>query len=104
MSDEAMRLDKFLKVTGLIPRRTVAKEACDAGRVRLNGQPGKASSTVSVGDRVAFDLGRGTVDVEVLEVPRGAVGRDRRQTLYRTTADRGPEGETTAQHDSEGSP
>lgn len=99
-----MRLDKFLKVTGLIPRRTIAKEACDAGRVQLNGQPGKASATVSVGDRIAFDLGRGPVSIEVLEVPRGAVGRDRRQTLYRAATDRGTAGETTAQHDSEGSP
>ena len=47
-----MRLDKFLKVSRLIKRRTVANEACDAGRVSVNGKPAKASATVKVGDVV----------------------------------------------------
>ena len=47
-----MRLDKFLKVSRLIKRRTVANEACDAGRVMVNGKPAKASTNVKVGDEI----------------------------------------------------
>ena len=52
-----MRLDKFLKVSRLINRRTVANEACDAGRVSLNGRPAKASVNVKEGDIIAIDVG-----------------------------------------------
>lgn len=82
-----MRLDKYLKVAGLIPRRTVANEACDAGKVRVNGQVAKASQEVAVGDTVAFDLGRGAVAVEIVEVPAGNVSKARQASLYRA-ADR----------------
>ena len=49
-----MRLDKYLKVTRLIKRRTVANEACDAGRVQINGRPAKASTDVKVGDKITI--------------------------------------------------
>ena len=63
-----MRLDKFLKVSRLIKRRTVANEACDAGRVMVNGKPAKASVNVKVGDIIEILLGTKTVKVEVLDL------------------------------------
>lgn len=63
-----MRLDKFLKVTRLIKRRTIANEACDAGRVLINGKTAKASSQVKVGDIIEIGYGSKTVKVEVLNV------------------------------------
>ena len=63
-----MRLDKFLKVSRLIKRRTVANEACDNGRINVNGRVVKASYDVKVGDRIEISMGARTVAVEVLEV------------------------------------
>ena len=63
-----MRLDKFLKVSRLIKRRTVANEACDAGRVLVNDKPAKASVQVKAGDRVDIQFGSKNVKVEVLDV------------------------------------
>ena len=63
-----MRLDKFLKVSLLIKRRTVANEACDNGRISVNGRVVKASYDVKVGDRIEISMGARTVAVEVLEV------------------------------------
>ena len=63
-----MRLDKFLKVSRLIKRRTVANEACDAGRVLVNGKPAKASVKVKVGDVIEIQFGTKTVTVEVLDI------------------------------------
>ena len=63
-----MRLDKFLKVSRLIKRRTVANEACDAGRVLVNGNVAKASVKVKVGDVIEIQFGTKTVKVEVLEL------------------------------------
>ncbi|MGN0311487.1 MAG: RNA-binding S4 domain-containing protein [Lachnospiraceae bacterium] len=63
-----MRLDKFLKVSRLIKRRTVANEACDAGRVLVNGKVAKASVNVKAGDIIEIQFGNKTVKVEVLEV------------------------------------
>ena len=63
-----MRLDKFLKVSRLIKRRTVANEACDAGRVMVNGKPAKASVNVKVGDIIEILFGTKTVKVEVLDL------------------------------------
>lgn len=61
-----MRLDKFLKVSRLIKRRTVANEACDAGRVTVNGKVAKASVNVKVGDIIEIGFGTKNVKVEVL--------------------------------------
>ncbi len=63
-----MRLDKFLKVSRLIKRRTVANDACDAGRVKINDKPAKASANVKVGDIIEIGFGGKAVRVEVLDV------------------------------------
>ena len=63
-----MRLDKFLKVSRLIKRRTVANEACDAGRVLVNDKPAKASVKVKPGDLIEIQFGKRTVKVEVLDI------------------------------------
>ena len=63
-----MRLDKFLKVSRLIKRRTVANEACDAGRVMVNDKPAKASAQVKPGDVIEIHFGTRTVKVEVLDI------------------------------------
>ena len=63
-----MRLDKYLKVSRLIKRRTVANEACDGGRVTVNGAPAKASRDVRVGDVIELHFGARTVRVEVVSV------------------------------------
>ena len=63
-----MRLDKFLKVSRLIKRRTVANEACDAGRVMVGGKPAKASTNVKAGDEIEILFGQKSVKVRVLSV------------------------------------
>jgi len=63
-----MRLDKYLKVSRLIKRRTVANEACDAGRVSVNDRPAKASVDVKVGDVITIQFGNKEVKVEVLNI------------------------------------
>ena len=63
-----MRLDKYLKVSRLIKRRTVANEACDAGRVAVNGKPARASYDVKVGDVIEISFGNKTVRAEVTQV------------------------------------
>ncbi len=77
-----MRLDKYLKVSRLIKRRTVANEACDAGRVSVNGRPVKASYDVKTGDVLEIQFGQHTVKVEVLAVAE-AVRNDDASALYR---------------------
>ena len=63
-----MRLDKFLKVSRLIKRRSVANEACDAGRVLINGKQAKASTNVKKGDVIEIQFGMKTVEAEVLDL------------------------------------
>lgn len=63
-----MRLDKFLKVSRIIKRRTLAKEVCDQGRVFLNGQPAKASSPIRPGDVLSIRFGQKELTVRVLEI------------------------------------
>ena len=63
-----MRLDKYLKVSRLIKSRTVANEACDAGRVMINGKTAKAGTDVKVGDVIEIGFGTRNVKVEVLDV------------------------------------
>ena len=63
-----MRLDKYLKVSRLIKRRTVANEACDAGRVMINGKTAKAGTDVKVGDVIEIGFGTRNIKVEVLDV------------------------------------
>ena len=77
-----MRLDKFLKVSRLIKRRTVSNEACDAGRVLVNDKPAKASLNVKTGDRIEIQFGTSSVKVEVLDVQE-TVKKDEAKELYR---------------------
>lgn len=77
-----MRLDKFLKVSRLIKRRTVANEACDAGRISVNGRQARASYDVKVGDILEISFGSRTVKVEVLEVAE-VIKKDDASLLYR---------------------
>ena len=80
-----MRLDKYLKVSRLIKRRTVANEACDAERVSVNGRVQRASYDVKVGDRISIRFGEKTVTVEVLSVSEMA-GKADAGALYREVA------------------
>lgn len=77
-----MRLDKYLKVTRLIKRRTVANEACDAGRVQINGRPAKASADVKIGDKITISFGNKEVAVEVLDI-KETVHKEEVDSLYR---------------------
>lgn len=76
-----MRLDKFLKVSRLIKRRTIANEACDAGRVMVNGKPAKASSSVKAGDIIEIGFGTKAVKVEVLNVQENVKKDDVNQLI-----------------------
>lgn len=77
-----MRLDKFLKVSRLIKRRTVANEACDNGRVSVNGRVVKASYEVKVGDRLEITMGPRTIAVEVVQVAE-TVRKDDASAMYK---------------------
>ncbi len=77
-----MRLDKFLKVSRIIKRRTVANEACDADRVMINGRPAKASAQVKEGDILEISFGNNPLKVEVLEV-KETVKKDEAKEMYR---------------------
>lgn len=71
-----MRLDKYLKVSRIIKRRTVANEACDAGRVEVNGKVARASYDVKVGDVIKVSLGQNERSFQVLEVTEYALKED----------------------------
>lgn len=77
-----MRLDKYLKVSRLIKRRTVANEACDAGRVLVNGKPAKASQAVKAGDILEIQFGVKAVKAEILNVQE-TVKKDAASEMYR---------------------
>jgi len=77
-----MRLDKYLKVSRIIKRRTVANEACDAGRVEINGKVAKASVDVMPGDIVSIKFGDKITKLEILEV-KETVRKEDAQAMYR---------------------
>ena len=77
-----MRIDKFLKVSRIIKRRTIANEACDAGRVLINDKVIKASAEVKVGDIVAVLFGGKSVKVEVLSL-KETTKKDEAQELFK---------------------
>ena len=77
-----MRIDKFLKNSRIIKRRSVAKEACDQGRIEINGKQAKAGTEVSVGDKVEINFGNNTVNIEVLELLEH-VPKDKAEDLYK---------------------
>lgn len=76
-----MRLDKYLKVSRLIKRRTVANEACDAGKIAVNGKIARASYDVKVGDVIEITLGAKSVKVKVTEV-KEVVRKEDADTMY----------------------
>lgn len=76
-----MRLDKFLKVSRLIKRRTLAKEVADQGRISINGNQGKASSNVAVGDELIIQFGQKRLTI-VIESVRETVKKEEATTLY----------------------
>ena len=77
-----MRIDKYLKVARIIKRRTVANEACDAGRVMVGGKPVRASYDVKVGDIIEISFGTRTLKVEVLSIA-DVIHKEDASTLYR---------------------
>ena len=77
-----MRLDKYLKVSRLIKRRTVANEACDAGRVMINDKVAKASADVKVGDVITISFGNKEVKAEVLTI-QDTVRKEEAKEMFR---------------------
>ncbi|SFK49365.1 Ribosomal 50S subunit-recycling heat shock protein, contains S4 domain [Lachnospiraceae bacterium KH1T2] len=77
-----MRLDKYLKVSRLIKRRSVANEACDAGRVMINGKPSKAGTEVKIGDIIEIGFGNKTVKVEVTGIQE-TIHKEDAETLFK---------------------
>ena len=77
-----MRLDKYLKVSRLIKRRTVANEACDAGRVLVNDKPAKSSVQAKTGDTIEIQFGSKNVKVEVLDV-KETVKKEDVESMYK---------------------
>ncbi|MCR5746743.1 MAG: RNA-binding S4 domain-containing protein [Lachnospiraceae bacterium] len=76
-----MRLDKYLKVSRLIKRRTVANEACDAGRVSVNGKTAKAGTDVKPGDEISVSFGDKTVNIRVISIAE-TVKKEEAQNMY----------------------
>lgn len=81
-----MRLDKFLKVSRLIKRRTVANDICTAGRVQVNGRPAKPGTEVKPGDILEIGFGTGATRVRILNI-RETVRKEEAETLYEILAD-----------------
>ncbi len=77
-----MRLDKYLKISRIIKRRTVANEACDAGRVIVNGKPERASYAVKVGDKIEIQIGANPLKVEVTQINEYAK-KEEASTMYK---------------------
>jgi ribosomal 50S subunit-recycling heat shock protein len=71
-SDDMMRLDKFLKVSRLVKRRTLAKEVCDQGRILVDGKPAKAGTNISVGDELTIRFGQKIVTVRIEKIVENA--------------------------------
>ena len=77
-----MRLDKFLKLSRIIKRRSVANEACHNSRVLLNGKEAKSSKEVKVGDELSVHFGDKTFKFRILQIPQGNVGKADAYDLY----------------------
>ncbi len=78
-----MRLDKYLKLTRILKRRTQAKELCDEGKIYIDNRVAKASTSIKVGQIVTINFKRRKVIFEVLNVPEGSVRKSEADTLYR---------------------
>ena len=81
--EEIMRLDKFLKVSRLIKRRTVAKDIADKARIFVNNNPAKPAKDLKVGDKITIEYMNRSVVVEVLEIPTGNVAIQNSKNLYK---------------------
>jgi len=81
-----MRLDKFLKISRVIKRRTVANDVCSAGRVSVNGRAAKPGAQIKEGDIVSIEFGNGTVSFKVLKTP-ATVSKDDASSLYELIED-----------------
>ena len=79
--EKNMRLDKYLKVSRLIKRRTVANEACDADKVLVNGKPARASYDVKINDIIEIQMGKAPLKVRVLKIV-DVVGKEGSADLY----------------------
>ena len=93
-----MRLDKYLKVSRLIKRRTLAKEMCDGGRVRLNGRVAKASAEVAAGDQLTLRFGARTLEVRIAGIA-AAVRKEQAADLYEVLKDDRPAGSKADEDD-----
>lgn len=78
----AMRLDKFLKVSRLIKRRTVANEVSDSGRVYVNGNPAKPSKQLKIGDEISIEYSNRKLKAKVIKIPENNVSIQEAPTLY----------------------
>ncbi len=79
-----MRLDKFLQVSRIVKRRTVANAVCSNGKILVNGQKAKAGKELAVGDILTVTFSKDTEQMfEIVEIPSGNVSRDKASTLYR---------------------
>ncbi|MDR3600123.1 MAG: RNA-binding S4 domain-containing protein [Desulfosporosinus sp.] len=81
-----MRIDKYLKVSRLIKRRTVAKDVCVGEKIKINGRTVKPSAEIKVGDRVILEMGNHVIEVQVLATPN-SVRANEAQTLYELIRD-----------------
>ena len=77
-----MRVDKYLKISRLIKRRSIAKDACDAGKISINDKIVKAGTEVKVGDKITMTFGEKSVNVEILDI-REHVKKEETKDLYR---------------------
>jgi ribosomal 50S subunit-recycling heat shock protein len=87
-----MRLDKFLKVSRLIKRRTLAKEVCDQGRIQINGRPSKASSEVKAGDLLKITFGTKVVKVTIDQIAEHAT-KEQASRMYTLISEEKIEGD-----------
>jgi ribosomal 50S subunit-recycling heat shock protein len=78
-----MRLDLFLKISRLVKRRTLAKDYCDAGRIKIGGASAKPARELKEGDQIALNLPRRKLVVEVVSLPKGNVSKETAADLYR---------------------
>ena len=86
-----MRLDVYLHRVCILKSRTMAKEACDRGKVRWNGEPAKASRILAPGDRIRLDLGVRVLEMEVVQIPEKSVSKREAPAYYRVLAEERPE-------------
>lgn len=83
-----MRLDLFLKQTGLIKQRTLAREACDRGGVMVDGRPAKAGKEIAAGHRITLETARGFLEIEVVGLPTRNYKRTEGEAFYRIREER----------------